>query len=72
MITVYTTPNCLQCAATKRALDRAGAEYRVVDLAEHSEDLEHLKALGYATAPVVIVGADSWSGFRIDKIRQHV
>ena len=31
-ITIYSKPNCPQCAATKRAFDRLGAPYTVVDI----------------------------------------
>ena len=68
MITVYTKPNCVQCKATKRALDRAGINYREVDLSVDAQALENLRDLGYAQAPVVVVGAESWSGFRPDMI----
>ncbi|MGO1948095.1 MAG: glutaredoxin domain-containing protein, partial [Mycobacteriaceae bacterium] len=27
MITVYTKPACVQCTATKKALDKAGVDY---------------------------------------------
>ena len=30
-ITIYSKPNCPQCAATKRAFDRLGAPYTVYD-----------------------------------------
>jgi len=64
MITVYTKPNCVQCTATKRALSKAGVTYREVDLTVDANALAHLKALGYAQAPVVVAGPDSWSGYR--------
>lgn len=31
-IIIYTKPDCVQCNATYRALDRQGIDYRVVDL----------------------------------------
>lgn len=69
MITVYTKPNCVQCTATKRALSKAGVTYREVDLTVDAAALAHLKALGYAQAPVVVAGPDSWSGYRPDRIQ---
>lgn len=72
-ITVYGKPLCVQCDATKRALDAAGLPYRHVDLTEDADALGYVKALGYAQAPVVTVedGAtlEHWSGFRPDKIK---
>ena len=68
-ITVYSKPNCVQCGATYRALDKAGLVYRTVDVALDVEALEQVRALGYAQAPVVVAGEDHWSGFRPDKIK---
>ena len=66
-IIVYSKPNCVQCSATYRALDKAGLVYRTVDVALDVEALEQVRALGYAQAPVVVAGEDHWSGFRPDK-----
>lgn len=68
-ITVYTKPQCVQCRATKRALDKQGLEYSEVDLMQDEEALATVKALGYQQAPVVFADGDSWSGFRPDKIK---
>ncbi|MEC5152593.1 glutaredoxin-like protein NrdH [Cryobacterium sp. GrIS_2_6] len=67
-LTVYTLPNCMQCTITKKALARAGAPYVTVNLATDDSAIETLQQLGYTSAPVVTVGAASWSGFRPDKI----
>lgn len=68
-ITLYTKPNCVQCNATKRALDKQGLDYETVDLTEDVNALDHIKGLGFQQAPVVFAGDDSWSGFRPDKIK---
>ncbi|MDO5663173.1 MAG: glutaredoxin-like protein NrdH [Brachybacterium sp.] len=68
-ITVYSKPMCVQCDATKRALNKAGVDYALVDLTEDAEALATVKALGYMQAPVVITGDDHWAGFRPDKIK---
>ena len=68
-LTVFTLPNCVQCTMTKRALDDAGLPYVVIDLATDEGAVEAVQQLGYTSAPVVIVGAASWSGFRPDKIK---
>ena len=68
-LTVYTLPECMQCDMTKRVLDGAGLPYIVVDLATDPHAVDAVKQLGYASAPVVVVGAESWSGFRPDKIK---
>lgn len=68
-ITVYSKPLCVQCDATKRALNKAGIAYDVVDITEDAEALAKVKALGYVQAPVVMTTEDHWAGFRPDKIK---
>ncbi len=68
-ITVYSKPNCVQCNATYRALDKQGLPYEVVDLTQDAEAMESVKALGYQQAPVVFADGDHWAGFRPDKIK---
>ena len=67
-ITIYSKPNCVQCTATYRAMDKAGLSYETVDISLDAQALEQVKSLGYAQAPVVVAGEDHWSGFRPDKI----
>lgn len=70
-ITVYTKPDCVQCNATYRALNAVGITYETVDLTESATSLEHVKALGYLQAPVVITDDGThWSGFRPDLINE--
>ena len=66
---MYSKPLCVQCDATKRALNKAGVAYDVVDITEDADALAKGKSLGYVQAPVVITGEDHWSGFRPDKIK---
>ena len=68
-ITLYTKPACVQCTATKKALDRAGLSYRTVDISMDPDALDYVKALGYLQAPVVEVDGEHWSGFRPDRIQ---
>ena len=68
-ITVYSKPNCVQCSATRRALDKAGLVYETVDISLDAEALEQCTSLGYAQAPFVVAGEEHWSGFRPDKIK---
>ncbi|MFB9377308.1 glutaredoxin-like protein NrdH [Kineococcus gynurae] len=67
-ITVFSTPSCVQCSATYRALDRKGLAYDVVDVTTDEAALATVKSLGYVQAPVVLVGEEHWSGFRPDRI----
>jgi glutaredoxin-like protein NrdH len=67
-ITVYTKPACVQCNATFRALDKAGLDYATVDISTDPEARDYVMSLGYLQAPVVVAGAEHWSGFRPDRI----
>ncbi|MDQ1178678.1 glutaredoxin-like protein NrdH [Rhodococcus sp. SORGH_AS_0301] len=70
-ITVYTKPNCQQCRATFRALDKAGLDYTAVDISADTEARDYVLALGYLAAPVVVAGPDThWSGHRVSRIEQ--
>lgn len=69
--TIYTKPACVQCNATYRAFDKAGLNYRSVDISVDSKALEYIRGLGYMQAPVVVTNTgESWSGFRPDKIQE--
>jgi glutaredoxin-like protein NrdH len=70
-VTVYSTPDCVQCRMTYLALERAGVGYAVVDLAHDPAARRLVRELGHVTAPVVVVDDDPsvhWSGFRPDRI----
>lgn len=71
-ITVYSKPQCPQCSATMKRLDKLDADFQVLDAREH---LDTLKDMGFQQAPVVVPesgAADAWSGFRLDKITSAV
>lgn len=69
-VTIYTSPGCVQCNATFRALDKAGVTYSTVDISTDPYAAEKLRELGHFQAPVVITETDQWSGFRPDKISE--
>ena len=69
MTTVYTKPQCVQCDATKRMMDKLGVEYKTVDIVENPEELQKLIDMGYRAAPVVMTeDGEMWSGFQPEKI----
>jgi len=68
-VTVYAKPLCVQCDATKRALNKAEIPYDLVDITEDDDARAEVKALGYVQAPVVITAEEHWGGFRPDKIK---
>lgn len=75
-LTIYTTgPECMQCAMTKRALDKQGISYQEIDLrTEPSAHRYVTEQLGYIQAPVVIAEENgtqnTWAGFRPDRIKR--
>ena len=56
-VTVYTKDNCQQCAATERALNRIGLDYREIKINEANISL--LQEAGFTQAPVVMVSKGS-------------
>lgn len=72
-VTVYTTPGCVGCAATRRQLDRAGVAYELVDLSTRPDLVARFRAEGLAQAPV-IESADGrrTSGFDPGRIKAIV
>lgn len=68
-ITVYTKPQCVQCGATIKALDKAGLDYDLVDITTDTDAHDYVMALGYLQAPVIVAGTDHWAGFRPDRIK---
>ena len=68
-VTVYTKPACVQCNATYKALDKQGLTYEIVDISEDAAARDFVMELGYLQAPVVVAGAEHWSGFRPDRIK---
>lgn len=67
-ITMYTKPACVQCTATKKAFDKAGVEYSLIDISQDPAARDYIMSLGYLQAPVVVAGEHHWSGFRPDHI----
>lgn len=69
MVTVYSTPGCMQCKATYRALAQQRIAYRVIDVSRDEQARQRATELGYQQAPVVIVDQRThWSGFQPDRI----
>lgn len=69
-IIIYTRNNCVQCHATKRAMESRGLAFEMVNLDVEPDEIETLRAQGYRQLPVVIAGETSWSGFRPDMINR--
>lgn len=46
-VTVYTKPDCVQCDATKRTLNKHGIPFIEIDLSANADALDRLKAAGW-------------------------
>ena len=68
MVTIYTKPNCPQCDTTKLFLNQKGIAFEDKPLETSPEIFSLIEEKGYKSAPVVVSGSDSWSGFRPDKL----
>ncbi|MFW0767316.1 glutaredoxin-like protein NrdH [Trabulsiella odontotermitis] len=69
-ITIYTRNDCVQCHATKRAMESRGFEFEMVNVDQHPEAVDSLRSQGFRQLPVVVAGETSWSGFRPDMINR--
>lgn len=68
MVTLYSKPNCVQCAATKFRFQQKHIDFEQVDITKDYGAFEKVKSLGFTQAPVVVSDNDSWSGFQPEKI----
>lgn len=75
MVVVYSKPGCGACVASKRVLDKAGVEYRSVDVSVDSAARDMLVEAGFGAMPVVAPTGDvgSWfGGFQLDRLREVI
>jgi glutaredoxin-like protein NrdH len=71
-VVVYSNPNCVQCEQTKRFLTLKGIEFESKMITDSPEVMPIIEENGYKSAPVVVAGDNSWSGFRLDKLSSLV
>ncbi|SCC12183.1 glutaredoxin-like protein NrdH [Kosakonia oryziphila] len=69
-ITIYTRDNCVQCHATKRAMENRGLAFEMVNVDHVPAAADELRAMGFRQLPVVVAGETRWSGFRPDMINR--
>ncbi|HFH9837415.1 TPA: glutaredoxin-like protein NrdH [Streptococcus suis] len=72
MVTVYSKHDCVQCKMTKRFLDQHNVAYQEINLDEQPEFIEHVKGLGFSSAPVIETETESFSGFQPSKLKALV
>lgn len=76
-VTVYITPNCVNCPKTLRVLRDHQISHSIVDVNKHNDARRYVtQDLGYKQAPIVEVkhGWDitTWSGHQLDLIKEHI
>lgn len=71
-VIVYSNPNCQACEQTKRFLTVKGIDFESKMISDSPEVMPLIEEKGYRSAPVVVAGEDSWSGFRLDKLNTLV
>lgn len=72
-VVVFTKPNCVQCDATQRKLQRAGIDYQAVDLTENPDLINQLREMGFASAPVVKQpDGQMYSGYNPERIKSII
>ncbi|HCJ6197412.1 TPA: glutaredoxin-like protein NrdH [Enterobacter hormaechei subsp. xiangfangensis] len=69
-IIIYTRNDCVQCHATKRAMESRGVAFEMVNIDQVPDAADTLRAQGFRQLPVVVAGDTSWSGFRPDMINR--
>lgn len=76
MITIYTRSACVQCLATKRALDKETVTFREINVDQDEGAAQTLRDLGSRTLPVVevVTGGDrrTWAGYRPELVKQAI
>jgi glutaredoxin-like protein NrdH len=68
MITVYGQPGCGACYATNMYLNRHSIDHLEVDVSVDPAARAYVERLGYSSLPVVVAGAEHWSGMRPDRL----
>lgn len=71
-IIIYTRNDCVQCHATKRAMESRGVAFEMVNVDQVPEAADTLRKQGFRQLPVVVAGETSWSGFRPDMINRLI
>ena len=70
MVVVYSNPNCTACEQTKRFLTVKNIPFESKMISDSPEVFSLIEEKGYKSAPVVVAGDQSWSGFRLDKLSE--
>ncbi len=69
-IIIYTRNDCVQCHATRRAMESRGLAFEMVNVDQQPDAADTPARAGFRQLPVVIAGELRWSGFRPDMINR--
>lgn len=72
MIRVWTNENCIQCERTKKFLDDNDIPYLTLSLMDNQDETRKFLDMGFRTAPIVETENETWSGFKLDKLKSLV
>ncbi|HEM4051367.1 TPA: glutaredoxin-like protein NrdH [Streptococcus suis] len=72
MVTIYSKNDCVQCKMSKKFLDQHNVAYTEINLDEQPEYIEHVKGLGFSSAPVIETESEVFSGFQPAKLKSLV
>lgn len=74
-VTIYSKPQCVQCTAAKRGMNRLGVEYTEVDVTKDAGALAYIQGLGYQAVPVTVVDTQTqpvhWYGNNPNLMKLH-
>ena len=72
-MSLYSTPQCMQCNFTKHYFEKNTVEFTVKDVFESEEALAEVKELGFQSLPVIVAdGVEPFFGFRPDLLEKLV
>ena len=63
-ITVYSKPDCMQCAFSKKYLNDKGVEFKEINVFEDDKALAMLRDKGFSQMPVVSIDGEFHTGFQ--------
>ena len=69
MVTIYSKNNCVQCKMAKKFLDQHQVAYTEINLDDQPEFIDHVKSLGFSSAPIIETESDVFSGFQPGKLK---
>ncbi|MGT2744974.1 glutaredoxin-like protein NrdH [Streptococcus phocae subsp. phocae] len=70
MITLYSKNNCMPCKMTKKFLEQHQADFQEINLDEHPEKIDHVRGLGFTSAPIIESDDVVFSGFQPAKLKE--